>query len=189
MKKTITIISAVCITMMACSKSGGGGTGGGGTPTPTPSPTAKSKSYIRITFSGKTLEARDTIISAGSATNILYPIPFELKSNFSSGPKTYTKYITIANEGGGYLTIGNLKVSLLGMILDSPDNNPLATYPCAGNKITDLTTSTQYTVDTSSKITLTFTNADYSEGTMNMKLITGASSSIPATGTFKIYHK
>ena len=183
MKKTITIISAVALTMMACSKSGGGGGGtGGGTPPPT-TPVKGSKGFIRINFSGKTLEARDTMI----VTGLLQPIVFEVKAIYDNTKKNYTKHITITN---GYPLImnGNIEVGLVGMILNSSNNNPIDTYPILGYKVTDLTNSTQYSLDSASSITVTSTSGDYSEGTLKLNLITG-SGTIPANGTFKIYSK
>lgn len=187
MKKTITIISAVCITMLACSKTGGGGTGGGGTPTP--APTGVSKSYIRVTFSGKTLEARDTVYVSGGST-ILIPIPFQLKNSFETSNSTYYKYATIASEGFGYTTIGNLGITISSMIIGSKDNNPIDTYPCQiTSKLKDLSNSTEYAIDTTSRVTITKTTIDYTEGSLNLSLIGGGASRILATGTFKIYSK
>ena len=188
MKKTITIISAVCITMMACSKTGG--TGGGGTPTPTPTPKSGSKGYIRVTFGGKTLEARDTVVN-----DVLIAGLLATGINISSsGGKYYSTLYMEANHP--YQKELRFRVNTLSTTLrESSDNSKLGVYPIGDNDgiynyVEDINAGgAKYIIDTTSRATITTYNSDYSEGTLKLTLTGSGGAKTPATGVFKIYFK
>jgi hypothetical protein len=71
------------------------------TPAPIVLPSANSKSYIEITMNGKTLVARDTMIS-----DVLYPMVVGV--TISPNDSIFTKIITINSKGLGVYYNGDI---------------------------------------------------------------------------------
>lgn len=178
-KKLVLAVLSTTIILSSCSKSGGGGGTG------TPKLTSAAKGYIRLNFSGKTLEASDSIVSG-----IFVP---KLVSKLISNPNIYYpgKISKMVQLGTDYTANGDLKIVASFFIDTSNNNNPLDTYKLSYGeyKLTDKSTSTDYAIDSSSSITITQATDSFTVGTLNLKLRAGGTTKIPATGTFKIYSK
>jgi hypothetical protein len=184
------LLALICISqlVLSCSKSGSGG--GGSTPTPT----GGSKGYIRVTFGGKTLEIRDTILYKGTSLEYFVPINGGGTSNYIGGGY-FSKVLSIGD--GPSLNPkhnGNLNIMLAFTIDSSLSNNLVDTYTWKGIvgssfKIIDASSGITYPIDTPSRGTISYSDDFYTEGTLNLTLIGSGGSKIPATGVFKIYHK
>lgn len=169
----------------ACSKKGGSIT-----PTPTPTGFTGHKSYINITIAGKQLETRDSFLNGAKMS--LYGQPTVSLSSVSNtlSPGTIIKQVTLGC-GQDYGNNGNLKVLLGGTIPESPNNNPLDTYPLSYGTfyLTDLSTGTTYSLDSNSQIIVTEVTDSFTSGKLNLKANAGGSSLISASGSFKVYKK
>jgi hypothetical protein len=186
------LLAVICLTQLltSCSKSGGGSGGSGGSGGGTPTPTGGSKGYIRVTFGGKTLEARDTILYKGTSSEYFFPLQGVGATNTYLGGGYFQKGLVIQSNAFSN-TNGNLDIVLV-LIRDSSTNiNPVDTYNLLGigNRIRDLATSTTYPIDMPSTGTVTYSDDFYIEGTLNLTLIGSGGTKIPATGTFKKYYK
>jgi len=122
-----------------------------------------SNNYVRITFSGKTLEDN---------------------SGFSS--------IMTNNSGGGVFSSFMIISSLVETNLDK-DGNAIGNYYIKSvstlkNYVTDKSAGNKnYDIDSGSVFTITKVDASIVEGNFTCKLIDG-SNKIPATGSFSLKH-
>lgn len=188
MKSKLLLLLCSTQLIISCSKTGGGS--GGGTPTPT----ASSKGYIRVTFSGKTLEARDTTTMKGTVAEMFNPMQLGLTINTAGSGGYFNKIITLNSIAAPVYEVGTLKMYCGAFSDSSKTNSPLDTYNfkyynTTANTVKDLTTSIVYPIDTPSTVTVTYSDANYTEGTMKLSLQGSGGSKIPATGSFKVYHK
>jgi hypothetical protein len=157
---------------------------------PTSSGFTGHKSYINITIAGKQLETRDSFLNGAKMS--LYGQPTVGLSSVSNtlSPGTIIKQVTLGC-GQDYGNNGNLKVLLGGTIPESPNNNPLDTYPLSYGTfyLTDLSTGTTYSLDSNSQIIVTEVTDSFTSGKLNLKANAGGSSPISASGSFKVYKK
>lgn len=189
MKKIIASILIASAAFSACTKKS---TDPVVTPTPTPPPV--SKSYIRITYSGKTLEARDTVVTYAGLSN-LYP----MLCKFNSTPNPFDanlldKTLAINTLSGDKYFIGKFKLVLSTMNYASKNSNYVDTYYGLSTSekafyFEDLVAKQSYPINRNSSITVTHNDDEYSEGKMSLSLVKTDGSILPATGEFKIYHK
>jgi hypothetical protein len=188
MNKIIASILIASAAFSACTKSSDPVV----TPTPTPAPV--SKSYMKITYSGKTLEARDTIVTYAGVSN-LYPML--CKFNTTANPfnsSLLDKTIELNTLSGDKYFIGKFKLVLSTMNYASNNNNYVDTYYGLSTSekaffFEDLVAKQSYPINRNSSVTITHNDDQYTEGTMSLSLVKTDGSLLPATGEFKIYHK
>lgn len=165
------------------------------TPTPVPKP-AGNKSYVRVTIKGKTLEARDTIVTPFSSNNY-YPMlqKFEVVQN-SFSPQLFDKTFGFNSISGGLYYNGNMKIVISGASYATKNISQVDSFKTLTNSnkaftIEDMTGEKKvvYSINQASTIYVSKWADDVTEGTMNLMLTSIDGTQDTVKGEFKIYKK
>lgn len=163
------------------------------TPTPTPTP-AGSKSYVRLTISDKTIEARDTIVRNLAAVDFH---PMLMKYSVSTNvwnPETFDKTFSFNSICSGIFYNGKMKIVISAMNYSSKNNSQIDTFKTVNTStvaysVEDFSGDTKktYKINTFSKIIVLTNNDEYTEGKLDLSLKAEDGTDLPAKGEFKIY--